>query len=135
MTDGKGNEPGRLDFLLTRFAEHVPEVEHVLAVSVDGLAIAASEGLPRDRADQLAAIASGLASLTDGAARCLTSGLVRQTVVDMDGGVLLLLHVADKALLTVVAGSGCDLGHVGYEATMLAKRVGAMLDPDTRNPG
>lgn len=122
----------RLDWLLTRFVEQVPEAGHALAVSGDGLVLAASSGLPTDRADQLAAITAGLASLTGGAARCLATGVVRQTVVDMDGGVLLLLDVVGLAVLAVLAEPGCDLGYVGYEATMLVHRVGATLAPQAR---
>ena len=53
--------------------------------------VATPVGLPVDRSDQLSAITSGLASLTVGAAKCLSTGRVRQTVVDMDGGVLLVM--------------------------------------------
>lgn len=59
-----------LGWLLANFADRVPGVAHAVAVSADGLLLAASRDLPRDRADQLAAIASGLVSLTQGAARC-----------------------------------------------------------------
>jgi uncharacterized protein len=64
---------GNLNWLLTSFARRVPEVAHALAVSVDGLTLAASEGLPADRSDQLSAITSGLASLTVGAATAACS--------------------------------------------------------------
>ena len=43
--------------------------------------LAGSQGLPRDRAEQLSAVASGLVSLTQGAARCFEAGAVNQTVV------------------------------------------------------
>src|SRR2546430_14341584 len=89
---------GSLDWLLTSFARRVPDVAHALAVSVDGLTLAASDGLPIDRSDQLSAITSGLASLTVGAAKCLSTGRVRQTVVDMDGGVLLVMAAGRRAL-------------------------------------
>ena len=59
-----------LGWLLANFADRVPGVAHAIAVSADGLLLAYSRDLPRDRADQLAAIASGLVSLTQGAARC-----------------------------------------------------------------
>ena len=59
-----------LGWLLANFADRVPGVAHAIAVSADGLLLAASRDLPRDRADQLAAISSGLVSLTQGAARC-----------------------------------------------------------------
>ena len=99
--------PGRVDYgdlgwLLTSFTRRVPSIIYSLAVSVDGLAIASSDQIPPDEADQLAAITSGLASLTVGAAKCMSTGHVRQTVVDMDGGVLLVMAVADRAYLATI---------------------------------
>jgi predicted regulator of Ras-like GTPase activity (Roadblock/LC7/MglB family) len=123
---------GDLGWLLTSFARRVPTVVCALAVSVDGLAIAASDQVDRDQADQLAAITSGLASLTVGAAKVLATGHVRQTVVDMDDGVLLVMSVADRAFLAVLAQPGADLGQVGYETAVLAQRVAAAIEPDVR---
>ncbi len=47
---------------------------HAIVVSADGLPLAYSDGFPKDRADQLAAVTSGLASLTQGAARVFDGG-------------------------------------------------------------
>ncbi|WP_139320376.1 roadblock/LC7 domain-containing protein, partial [Pseudonocardia sp. Ae263_Ps1] len=80
----------RFGWLVTNFAERVPGVAHAIVVSADGLLLTASDRLPRDRADQLAAVASGLVSLTQGAARCFDAGGVVQTVVEMDRGIVLL---------------------------------------------
>ncbi|QSB05891.1 roadblock/LC7 domain-containing protein [Natronoglycomyces albus] len=124
---------GELDWLLTSFVDKVPDVTHALTVSADGLALAASRGLANDRADQLAAITSGLASLTTGAAKVLNAGRIRQSVVDMDDGVLLLMSVGDRAQVLVLAESGCDLGQVGFETAVLVKRVYAAIEPAARD--
>jgi len=124
---------GDLGWLLTSFARRVPTIVCALAVSVDGLAIAASDQIGADQADSLAAITSGLASLTVGAAKLLSTGRIRQTVVDMDGGVLLVMSVADRAFLAVLAQPGADLGQVGYETAVLAQRVAGALEPAPRN--
>ena len=58
-----------LNWLITNFVDNTPGVSHTVVVSADGLLLAMSEGFPRDRADQLAAVASGLTSLTAGASR------------------------------------------------------------------
>jgi uncharacterized protein len=134
-TDSTNDADGGLDWLLTSFARRIPDVTHALAVSVDGLTLAASAGLPVDRSDQLSAITSGLASLTVGAAKCLSTGRVRQTVVDMDGGVLLVMAVGDRAQLAVLGSSGCDLGQIGYETALLAHRVASALEPGARVAG
>ena len=94
---------GDLSWLLTTFAQRVPSIEYAIALSVDGLRLAASDRIRIDQADQLAAITSGLASLTAGAAKCMSTGQVRQSVVDMDGGVLLIMAVADRVLALFAA--------------------------------
>jgi hypothetical protein len=76
-----------------------------------------SEHLDRPRADQLAAIASGLASLTLGASRCFDGGLVTQT---------------DGSSLTVLASSSCNVAVVAYEMTVLVARAGDVLTPSLR---
>jgi predicted regulator of Ras-like GTPase activity (Roadblock/LC7/MglB family) len=126
---------GQLDWLLANFARQVPDVAHAVAVSGDGLCLAASKDLPVDMADQLSAVISGLASLTVGAARLMSAGVVRQTIVDMDAGVLLVMAVGQHALIGVLATAGCDLGQVGYETAMLAHRVADAIGPQVRPAG
>ena len=99
-----------LGWLLANFADRVPGVAHAIAVSADGLLLASSRDLPRDRADQLAAIASGLVSLTQGAARCFEGGAVLQTVVEMDNGFLFLMSISDGSSFAVLAARSCDVG-------------------------
>jgi predicted regulator of Ras-like GTPase activity (Roadblock/LC7/MglB family) len=123
---------GQLDWLMSNFVQQVPDVQRAITVSADGLRLAASDDLNTDLADQLAAVISGLASLTSGAARYLTTGTVRQTIVDMDGGVLLIMFVGELALVGVLAAAGCDLGQVGYETALLVHRVADALEPATR---
>ena len=121
-----------VDWLLATFARQVPDVAHAVAVSGDGLRIATSADLPIDMADQLSAVISGLASLCTGTARLMSAGSVRQTIVDMDGGVLLVMSVGDRAVVGVLAAAGCDLGQIGYETAMLVHRVADALEPATR---
>lgn len=54
------------NWLITEFVKEMPGVAHAVIVSADGLPLAYSQGFPRDRADQLAAITAGLISLTQG---------------------------------------------------------------------
>src|SRR5216683_5061417 len=88
-----------LNWLITNFVERVPTVAHAIVVSADGLPLAFSEGFPPDRADQLAAVASGLVSLTQGAARVFEAGTVTQTVVEMEGGFLFIMAISDGACM------------------------------------
>lgn len=122
-----------LDWLVTKFAREVPDVAHALLVSVDGLPIAASEHLPRERADQLAAVASGLASLATGAAQLFEGGQVLQSVVEMQNGYLLLMRVGDGSQLATLAASSCDIGQVGYEMAVLVEQVGNVVQSARRS--
>ena len=119
-------------WLVTDFTERVPGVAHAVVVSADGLLLTGSSRLPRDRADQLAAVASGLISLTQGAARCFEAGDVVQTVVEMERGIVLLMSISDGSCLATLAAPNCDIGLVGYEMTLLVDRVGRMVDTPVR---
>lgn len=119
-------------WLVDDFVNRVPGVAHSVVVSADGLLLTASAYLPRDRADQLAAVASGLVSLTQGAARCFEAGQVVQTVVEMERGIVLLMSINAGSCLAVLASTTCDIGLVGYEMTLLVDRVGQVLTPQLR---
>lgn len=127
-----GQSQNQFGWLVTEFAERVPGVAHAVVVSADGLLLAASARLPLDRADQLAAVASGLISLTQGAARCFDAGVVRETVVEMERGVMLVMSISDGSSIAALADPRSDIGQVAYEMTMLVDRVGRMLTPELR---
>ncbi|GAA5062757.1 hypothetical protein HNP84_008004 [Thermocatellispora tengchongensis] len=127
------SRPARdVDWLVTAFVEEVPGVAHAAVVSSDGLPLAFSRGFPRDRADQLAAVASGLVSLTQGASRVFEGGAVTQTVVEMERGLLLTMAISDGSSLAVLAAPDCDLGLVAYQMTVLVERAGQVLTPAVR---
>ncbi|WP_127499758.1 roadblock/LC7 domain-containing protein [Actinoplanes solisilvae] len=121
-----------MGWLLNNFANSVAGIAHVVAVSADGLLLAASRDLPADRADQLAAITSGVVSLTDGASRMFSAGAVNQTIIEMDSGYLFLMSISDGSSMAVLAARSCDVGQVGYEMALLVERVGASLSPTAR---
>ena len=121
-----------LDWLITSFAERIPGVESVVVLSTDGLVLALSDRLDRDTADTLAAVTSGLASLTAGAARHMGAGNVNQVIVEMDRGYLFVTTVSEGSALAVMCGPDCDIGLIGYEMSMLVSRVGQVLTPALR---
>lgn len=125
-------QPGSFAWLITDFVRAVPGIAHAVVVSADGLLLAGSQGLPRDRAEQLSAVSSGLISLTEGAARCFEAGGVNQTVVEMDRGYLFLMSISGGSSIAVLAAPNCDIGLVAYEMTMLVERVGQQLTPELR---
>lgn len=129
-TASRDNEYG---WLINDFTDRVPGVAHGIAVSSDGLLLATSNSLPDDRADQLAAAACGLVSLTDGAAQCFDAGNVHETIVEMDAGTMLLMSISDGSCLVVLADSGHDIGQIAYEMALLVDRVGRTLTPNVRD--
>jgi predicted regulator of Ras-like GTPase activity (Roadblock/LC7/MglB family) len=121
-----------LNWLVGNFAKATPGVAHAMVISADGLPVAISERLDRARADQLAAIGSGLASLTIGASRCFGGGLVKQCVVEMEGGFMFIMSISDGSCLAVLAATTCNVGVVAYEMAVLVARAGDVLTPSLR---
>lgn len=121
-----------LSWLISAFTERVPGVSHAIVVSTDGLLVAMSEDLPRDHADQLAAVTSGLVSIVSGAAQIFDGDEVRQTVVEMGRGYFLVMSIRDGSILATLAARDADIGVVGYEMARLAKQAGEMLTPALR---
>ena len=121
-----------LSWLITSFAEQVPAVAHAIVVSSDGLPMACSDGFPQDRVDQLAAVTSGLTSLTQGASRVFEGGAVNQTVVEMQRGLLIVMAISDGSSLAVLAAPEADMGLVAYQMVLLVERVGSALTPQVR---
>jgi predicted regulator of Ras-like GTPase activity (Roadblock/LC7/MglB family) len=132
MAHDADGRPQDLDWLLNDFAQRVPEIVHILAVSGDGLVVAASHGLDEEEADQLAAVASGLVALLVGGARLLKAGPVRSNLTELAGGFMFSMAVSDGASLLVFATRGCDIGQVSYEMSELINAVGTTLTPSAR---
>jgi predicted regulator of Ras-like GTPase activity (Roadblock/LC7/MglB family) len=123
----------RFGWLISNFAERVTGVAHAIVVSADGLLLTSSARLPPGNAEQLAALASGIVSLTEGGSRFFDSGAVVRTVVEMKRGIVLLMAISDGSCLAVMASPKCDIGVVGYEMTLLVERAGELLTPELRS--
>jgi uncharacterized protein len=124
--------PQEVDWLIDAFAKGTAGVAHAALVSADGLLLATSTNLEGAAGDQLAAIASGLASLTRGAAKVFDGGDVLQTIVEMQAGFLFVMSVSNGSQLAVLATPTCDIGLVGYEMTQFVKKVKGSLTPAAR---
>jgi predicted regulator of Ras-like GTPase activity (Roadblock/LC7/MglB family) len=129
------NENADLGWLLDDLRGRVPEVTHAVAVSADGLRLARTSDLPVDRADHLAAIASGLTSLLSGASRALEGGGVVSNLTELGTGYMFLMALGDGTSLLVLAGRGCDVGTVSYEMGVLIDKVADVLTPAARGSG
>ncbi len=119
-----------VNWLLDNFVANTAGVEQALGVSSDGLLMAISAHLQRAEADKLAAMISGLTSLAFSASRLLGKGALRQVITEFQSGFLMVSSISGGSCLGVITPADCDLGLVGYEATMLVQRIGALLTPE-----
>jgi predicted regulator of Ras-like GTPase activity (Roadblock/LC7/MglB family) len=119
-----------VNWLLANFTDNDVFVEQTIAVSSDGLLMAASSSLDRASDDRLAAVVSGLRSLSEGGARVMGKGSVNQVIVEMDHGYLFVTAISDGSVLGVLTSRDADLAAVGYETTLLVDRVGSILTPE-----
>jgi predicted regulator of Ras-like GTPase activity (Roadblock/LC7/MglB family) len=125
---------GDLGWLLDDLIERVPSARQAVVLSVDGLLMDSTHGLPREDAEHMSAIAAGFQSLARGAGRHFNAGPVRQTIVEMDSAFLFVSAAGQGACLAVLADSQSDIGLIAYEMAMLVKRVGQSLSSPMR-PG
>jgi len=118
-----------LNWLVTDFATRVMHVSHAIVVTSDGVPLALSDGIPNGFAEQLAAITCGLVALIRGAAQIFETGLPTRALVEMEGGLMLVMAISDGSSLAVVAAPECDTDLVSYEMTLLVEAVGDVLTP------
>ncbi|MFB7666582.1 roadblock/LC7 domain-containing protein [Kitasatospora sp. NPDC056138] len=112
----------------------VPEVQHAVVVSNDGLEIGRSERIARDDAERLAAACSGLQSLARGVAQGFggRQSSTRQIIIEYGGGYLFVVAAGAGAHLAVVTGEAVDAGLVAYQMQVLVERIGAHLTSPPR---
>ena len=122
-----------LGYILEKFAAETDCVMFAQTMSADGMNLAATAFSDHEACDTLAAIVSGLASLTDSSAEIFGLGEVTRQIVEASDCWVLVSRLSHTATVAVVASRDADLGLVGYEMTHLAKQLGPMLSPDVVN--
>jgi predicted regulator of Ras-like GTPase activity (Roadblock/LC7/MglB family) len=129
---GAAGRAGQLDWLLDDLVRRVAHIGKAVILSQDGIALGASGTLDRDDAEHLAALAAGFQSLARGAGRHFGGGAVRQTIIEMESGFLLVTAAGSGTCLAVIAQQGADLGLVAYEMAVLVRRSGEHIRVNTR---
>jgi len=130
MTDNTAGS--RLGWLMNDLVERVVGVRHAILLSVDGLLMARSEGLPRADAEHLSAVGSAFRSLSHGAGRRFGLGGVRQTVVELETAYLLVAEAGPHACLALLVDEAADLGLIGYEMNRVVHQAGQHLTSPPR---
>ncbi|MFC9424787.1 roadblock/LC7 domain-containing protein [Streptomyces sp. NPDC056987] len=126
----------KLNWLLENLLRRTPGARHALVLSRDGLRLCRTPELSVDQADQLAAIAAGIQSLSHGASIEFGNGQggVRSAMAEFYGGLLLIVEAGDGAHLAVVAGEDSDVGLVGHNMSELVEQLGEYLSSPPRTP-
>ncbi|MEU0052206.1 roadblock/LC7 domain-containing protein [Streptomyces sp. NPDC006184] len=124
----------KLTWLLEGLLEKTPGARHALVLSRDGLKLCRTPELSVDQADQLAAIAAGIQSLSHGASVEFGdgSGGVRSAMAEFYGGVLFIVEAGAGAHLAVIAAEDADAGVVGHNMSELVEQLGAYLTAPPR---
>ncbi|MFI0796966.1 roadblock/LC7 domain-containing protein [Micromonospora rubida] len=118
-----------LSYLLTNNLAQVRGISQVVAVSADGLLLAWTDGLNREAAERIAAVAAGMSSLLNGAARDLGAGPVEGNITHLAEGFLILRAVSNGASLLALAARGADIACVTLEVARFAEEVAHHLTP------
>jgi uncharacterized protein len=126
------NEARSLTWLVNNFVAEVPGVTDAVVVSADGLVLVASDGLPEERAQHLAAVASGINGLSEGLSSLFDLGSTNQTIVRMKKGYMIVMAISDGSCQATLAGPDCDMKVVGYQMTLLVENSGHVLTPGLR---
>lgn len=112
-----------LSWLLDDLAGRVDGFRRAVILSRDGLLIAATRDLTREDAEHLSAVASAIQSLAAGTGDRFTAGGVRQTIVELEQGILFVMAAGEGSALAALCPPDADAGTVAYEMAMLAKRA------------
>lgn len=135
MSEQSQAGPARdLGWLLDDLADRVDHFQQAVILSRDGLVVAASRDLSREDAEHLSALAAGLQSLARGAGERFSLGEVRQSIIELEHGLLFVTAAGHGSCLAVLCPPNADAGLIAYEMAMLVKRAGPHLAAHPRFP-
>ena len=121
-----------MGWVLDDLVKRVDGIREAVVLSRDGLTLGSSDGLSREDAEHLAAVAAGIQSLARGAARRFDGGQPRHSIIQMDNAMLLVMAASQGSCLAALTPADADYGLVAYEMAMLVKRIGKYLATSPR---
>ncbi|TXC99854.1 roadblock/LC7 domain-containing protein [Streptomyces sp. ISID311] len=119
-------------------ALELPEAQHAILVSGDGLLMSRSKDVGPDHADTVAAAMSGMQSLSRTLADFCNSGARgnrtqwRQTLVEFDHGWVFLISAGEGAYLAVSASPDVDMAEITFRMQQLVGQLGKALTSPPR---
>jgi predicted regulator of Ras-like GTPase activity (Roadblock/LC7/MglB family) len=129
-----GAESRDLAWLLDDLASRVEDFRRAVLLSRDGLLIASSADLTREDAEHLSAVAAAMQSLAAGTGERFGVGGVRQTLIDLESGLLFVTSAGEGSCLAALCPANADAGQIAYEMAMLVKRARPHLAQRARFP-
>ncbi|MBO8199367.1 roadblock/LC7 domain-containing protein [Streptomyces smyrnaeus] len=117
-----------LDNNLSRIAG----VQGAVLLSNDGIRLSSYE-MERDRAERVAAAASGIAATMKALSREVDGGRVIRQLVEMDDSYLCIVGCGEGSTLIVVTSRKARLGELGGEAVRTAQALGEWLSTPERS--
>lgn len=121
-----------LAWLLDDLVGRVNEARHAVVLSDDGLLMASSDGLDREDAEHLAAVASGIQSLAKGAGVRFGGGPPQQAIIELRASSLFVSTAGEGACLAVITSEDADFALIAYEMALLVGKVGKFLTAPAR---
>ncbi|NSC25638.1 roadblock/LC7 domain-containing protein [Streptomyces albus subsp. chlorinus] len=116
-----------LDNNLSRIAG----VQGAVLLSNDGIKLSSYQ-LERDRAERIAAAASGIAATMKALSREIDGGRVIRQLVELDNSYLCIVGCGEGSTLIVVTSRKARLGELGGEAVRTAQALGEWLSTPER---
>nr|MDT0660215.1 roadblock/LC7 domain-containing protein [Micromonospora sp. DSM 115978] len=120
----------KLTQLLDDLVDRVPEAEHAVALSPDGLMLATSREVNLELAEQLASVIAGLQALAMAASRHSANasgapgpGSVRQIIIQMHHAFLFITATPGGAVIAVRFTGDADVAGIAYEVALFAGRA------------
>lgn len=102
------------------------DVSGVAAVGMDGIVLV-SRMSAEVNADRVGAVAATMMGVTRRVSGELKIGVPRETIIDSENGLFMVLPAGDQSLLAINLKQGANLGMVRLEARDAAKRIGEVL--------
>jgi len=102
------------------------DVNGAAAVGMDGI-ILFSRMSADVNADRVGAVAATMMGVTRRVSGELKIGFPKETIIDADGGLFMVLPAGDQSLLAINLQRGANLGMVRLEGRDAAKEIGKIL--------
>jgi len=102
------------------------DVGGAAAVGMDGIVLV-SRMSAEINADRVGAVAATMMGVTRRVAGELKIGLPKETIIEAENGVFMVLPAGQQSLLAINLQKGANLGMVRLEAREAAKKIGEVL--------